>query len=75
MVRLTMMIISQKVTQKLRTRRRLSVHYMSFLWTYCQELVRSTTPLFVAVTATGLPFWEISAPSRQLLVRGPQEPL
>ncbi len=56
-----MMITSEKVTQKSMTRPFRSVHHTNFLWAFCQELVRSTTHLFVAVTGAGLPFSEISA--------------
>ena|SRR5215218_5873677 len=46
----TMMITSEKVTQKSITRPRLSVHHTSFLWASfaCQELVLSTTQRLVA---------------------------
>jgi hypothetical protein len=56
-----MMITSENATQKSMTRPRLSVHHTSFLWAFCQELVRSITHRFVAVTGVGLPFSEISA--------------
>src|SRR5829696_6409358 len=39
----TTMTTSEKVIQKSMTRPRRSVHHTSFLWTLCQELVRSTT--------------------------------
>jgi hypothetical protein len=55
-----MMITSEKATQKLMTVPRLSVHHTSFLWALCQELVRSTTHRFVALTGAGLLFREIS---------------
>jgi hypothetical protein len=61
MVRLTMMITSEKAIQKPITLPRFSVHHTSFLWAFCHELVRSTTHLFVAVTGAGLPFSEIPA--------------
>ena len=35
-----------------------SVHHTSFLWAFCQELVRSTTHRLVAVTRVGWPFSE-----------------
>jgi hypothetical protein len=61
MSRLTMMITLEKAIQKSMTRPRLSVHHTSFLWTLCQELVRSTIHLPVAANGAGLPFCEISA--------------
>ena len=42
-LRTTMMTTFEKATQKPMTRLRYSVHYASFLWVFCQELVRSTT--------------------------------
>jgi hypothetical protein len=57
---LTMMITSEKATQKSTTRSLLSVHHASFLWALCHELVLSTTQRFVAPSGEGLPIWEIS---------------
>ena len=51
-----MMITLEKAIQKSMTRPRLSVHQKSFLWALCQELIRSTTHLFVARRGAGLPF-------------------
>jgi hypothetical protein len=69
-----MMIISEKAIQKsIDPPSPLGTPHELLLWTFCQEeLVRSTTHLFVAVvTGAGLPLWEISALSepagRQLL--------
>src|SRR5215207_10563287 len=60
----TMMITSEKATQKSMTSPRLSVHHTSFLWALCHELVRSMTHRFVAaLSGAGLPFSEISASS------------
>lgn len=65
MSRLTMMITSEKATQKKSMTRPpwRSVHQASFLWALCQELGRSTTHRCVAANGAGLPFWEISASS------------
>jgi hypothetical protein len=51
----------EKAIQKSTTRARLSVHHTSFLWAFCQELVRSTIHRPVAFRGAGLPFTEISA--------------
>ena len=56
-----MMTTSEKAIQKSMTRLRLSVHHTSFLWALCQELVLSTTHLFVACRGAGLPLSEITA--------------
>ena len=57
-----MMITLEKAIQKSMTRPRLSVHHTSFLWTLCQELVRSTIHLPVAANGEeGLLFCEVSA--------------
>ena len=58
-----MMITSERATQKSTTCPRRSVHHMSFLCAFCQELVRSTTKRFVAFSGAGLPLWEILAMS------------
>ena len=58
-----MMTTSERATQKFTTRPRRSVHHTSFLWAFCQELVRSTTQRFVALKGAGLPLSEISAMS------------
>jgi hypothetical protein len=58
-----MITTSEKATQKSITRPLRSVHHTSFLWALCQELVRSTTHRFVAVSGAGLLFSEISAAS------------
>ena len=74
MSRLTMMITSENAIQKAMTRPRLSVHHTSFLWTLCQELVRSTIHRLVAATGAGLPFREVSAfrpPARSFSRVGP----
>jgi hypothetical protein len=55
-----MMIAFEKATQKSMTRPRLSVHHTSFLWEFCQELVRSTTQRLVAPRGAGFPFSEIT---------------
>ncbi len=57
----TMMTTSEKAIQKSMTLPLRSVHQASFLWALCQELVRSTTHLFVAPIGAGLPFLEITA--------------
>jgi hypothetical protein len=57
MSRLTMMITLEKAIQKSMTRPRLSVHHTSFLWTLCQELVRSTIHLPVAANGEDLSFY------------------
>jgi hypothetical protein len=56
-----MMTTSERATQKSMTDLRRSVHHTSFLWALCQELVRSTTYLFVACKGAVLPFSEITA--------------
>jgi hypothetical protein len=58
-----MITTSEKATQKSITLPTRSVHQTSFLWALCQELVRSTTHLFVAQNGAGLPLPEISHPS------------
>jgi hypothetical protein len=60
---LTIMITSEKATQKSITRPSRSVHHTSFLWALCQELVLSTTHRIPALSGAGLPFFEISASS------------
>ena len=55
-----MITTSEKATQKSITFPTRSVHQTSFLWALCQELVLSTTHQFVAQSAAGLPFPEIS---------------
>jgi hypothetical protein len=57
---LTVMITSEKASQKSMTLPVRSVHHTSFLWALCQEFVRSTTQRFVALRGAGLPFSEIS---------------
>jgi hypothetical protein len=44
----TVIITSEKATHKSMTLPSLCVHYTSFLWALCQELVRSTSQRFVA---------------------------
>jgi hypothetical protein len=44
----TMMITSEKATQKCTTLACFSVHHTNFLWALCQKLVLSTTQRFVA---------------------------
>ena len=58
-----MITTSEKATQKSTTLLRRSVHHKSFLWAFCQELVRSTTQRLVAFRGAGLPLAEISATS------------
>ena len=58
-----MMTASEKANQKSTTRPRRSVHHTSFLWAFCQELVRSMTQRLVALKGAGLPFSETSATS------------
>jgi hypothetical protein len=68
-----MMITAEKATRNSMTRLRLSVQHMSFLWTFCQDLVPSTSP------TVWLPSRELVCPSgnprpqpagRQLLAGG-----
>ena len=56
----TMMIALEKAIQKSMIRPSLSVHHTSFLWAFCQELVRSATHLLVVPSTAGLPFSEIT---------------
>ncbi len=56
-----MMITSERATQKSTTRPLRSVHHKSFLWAFCQELVRSTTHRPITFRGAGLPFSETSA--------------
>jgi hypothetical protein len=51
-----MMTASERAIQKSTTLPRRSVHHASFLWAFCQELVRSTSQRFVALKGAGLPF-------------------
>ena len=68
MSRLTTMTTLEKAIQKAMTSPRLSVHHTSFLWAFCQELVRSTTHRIPALSGAGLPFSEI-APIKPRLSR------
>ena len=61
-----MMTTSDRAIQKSTTRPRRSVHPTSFLWAFCQELVRSTIQRLVAFNGAGLPFLEISEPTLRL---------
>ena len=54
---------SERAAQKSTTGPGRFVHHMSFLWAFCQELVRSTTQRLVAVRGTGAPLRETSATS------------
>ena len=67
-----MMSTLAKATQNSTTRARRSVHYTSFLWTLCQELVRSTIHRPVATTGAALTCFEISAnrPRAHSFLRG-----
>ena len=49
------MITLENAIQKLMTRPFRSVHYTSFLWAFCQVLVRSTTQRFVACSGAACP--------------------